>query len=272
MVHMMDNSPSLPSTFPPYLRSHCDRSMSSKRARSPETADGYGDRPVKRPSLAVGEFNRRHLSRSSASSSRQGSEDWVQRAGGLAIDSPASTPGESHFPFLPHDDGVVGEEGDIDMVMDSEENENRMVESQEHVGAYLPELQASSTSQRAEVSYQQQSHQYLESLQTPHRHQYPTRYSERKQSSMIPLIDVVPATPTPHSLLQHYQSGASNNGNDLFLSDSASISTSFSPMAVSPPTLFAQIGTPTKKRVVFGPRANCEKCRLGVPGHFSHYE
>lgn len=71
----------------------------------------------KRPSLAVGGISRcpdyRHLSLASASSSRGTSEDWVQQAGGLSIDSPI-------FPPLDRDDRSALQdktpEGDVDMV------------------------------------------------------------------------------------------------------------------------------------------------------------
>ncbi|KIM49417.1 hypothetical protein M413DRAFT_438597 [Hebeloma cylindrosporum] len=42
-------------------------------------------------------------------------------------------------------------------------------------------------------------------------------------------------------------------------------------MAISPTTSLTQTGS-SRRRVVFGPRANCDKCRLGAPGHFIHYE
>ncbi|KAF8188393.1 hypothetical protein BJ912DRAFT_968753, partial [Pholiota molesta] len=262
MVHILDNSPSLPSSFPPYLRSHYERPMnSSKRPRSPEAADGYEDRPTKRPSLAVGEFNRRQLSHSSAASSRQGSEDWVQRAGGLTIDSPIYTPGDPHYPFLHQDDGSVGErpdegqgEGDVDMAMESEETETRMEESQEReTVAPLSQQMTSLGSHSSTTQYQGEPH-------AVHRHPYPTRYSERKQSSMTPLINVVPAPPV-HMLNSHqqYHIGASNDNSQLEYPkpDSASLAHHFScPMAISPASSFSQVISPTKRRVVFGPRAN----------------
>ena len=47
-------------------------------------------------------------------------------------------------------------------------------------------------------------------------------------------------------------------------------------MALSSPVAsfsFSQIPSlPTKRRVFFGPRTGCEKCRLGVKGHFIHSE
>lgn len=43
------------------------------------------------------------------------------------------------------------------------------------------------------------------------------------------------------------------------------------PMAISPTASLTQIGS-SRRRVAFGPRANCDKCRLGAPGHFTHYE
>jgi len=64
----------------------------------------------KRPSLAISGITRRpdyrHLSLGSASSSLGTSEDWVQQAGGLSIDSPFHSDHENPF--------IGG--GDVDMV------------------------------------------------------------------------------------------------------------------------------------------------------------
>lgn len=163
--------------------------------------------------------------------------------------------------------------------MESEETEARMEESQEReTVAPLSQMQMSSLgSHSSSGSHQPRSQQYQGEPHAAHRHPYPTRYSERKQSSMTPLINVVPAPPV-HMLNSHqqYHIGASNDNSQLVYpkSDSASASAPFSPapMVISPTSSFSQLISPTKRRVVFGPRANCDKCRLGIPGHFIHYE
>lgn len=135
MIHMVVDDTL--SSLPPSYRSFRNLEMSSgKRARSPE--ESGSDRPSvriliqcirilaaylfvpnvqKKPTLAIteiaGRVNDRHLSVSSASSSRQPSEDWVQQTGGLTINSPLYAASEHDHSFVSHSGGNTG---DVDMV------------------------------------------------------------------------------------------------------------------------------------------------------------
>ncbi|KAF8831366.1 hypothetical protein HHX47_DHR1000826 [Lentinula edodes] len=76
---------------------------STKRARSPDETNSPS-RPSKRLTLATEiEYNPSQpiylRSSSSAGSSRQPSEDWVQQAGSLTIDSPLCTGASGGLPF-----------------------------------------------------------------------------------------------------------------------------------------------------------------------------
>lgn len=109
------------------------------------------------------------------------------------------------------------------------------------------------------------------------RHQYGTRYAERMHGPTIPpLINIVPATPvTVQHPSQHRVDGSGSSSGFMFsLSQPSTPSPSdIAPMAISPVASFAQLASPMspKRRVVFGPRSNCEKCRAGER-HFIHYE
>ncbi|KAF8162944.1 hypothetical protein B0H34DRAFT_693505 [Crassisporium funariophilum] len=267
MIHMMEEDSH--SSLPPSFRNLRQFPMNpGKRARSPDSESLSGsnsDRPSKRLSLATGDVSirrdYRHLSSSSASSSRlpsedwvqHTSEDWVQQAGGLTIDSPTVCPPNASNPFAP-------EEKDVDMAIDDESN---MIESP--VRRHPPPLQ---TSVYAYLTPQSQQHQQLPD--SPRRHPYETRYAERTNPPMPPAINVIPATPTV-AVSQHQHQ---HHGEEHYPSTRPSTPDRLSPtpMVMSPSSSFSQMSTPTKKRVFLGPRAGCEKCRLGIKGHFIHYE
>jgi len=274
MIHIIEEEISHP--FPPSFRSPRHISMNTgKRARSPDEGGSPGDRPSKRLSLAVADVSRRALYRhmsSTPNSSRHPSEDWVQQAGGLRIDSPVYPPSEPiTTPPLE----------DVDMAMDSEEHAPQASDNVD-----LEPVQMDSSS-----SYSHSHHQDIQQDQggvpSAPRHSYPTRYAERMQASANPPhINVALATPVNGQLHPHYPPQAQGVLNPpsapgtgfVFSALRSSIPPPSSPvpMAISPTSSFAQLAPPssprtTKRRVVFGPRANCEKCRLGEK-HFIHYE
>ncbi|KAJ7063165.1 hypothetical protein C8F01DRAFT_1131787 [Mycena amicta] len=187
------------------------RSVSAKRARSP---DSPSQRPAKRPSLAIGQGPPENTyfydTRSSASSSRQSSEDWVKQAGGLSIESPLfPTPTSATVPQVeqqPPDDG---------MAVDTEEQ-------------YMV------------------NRPFLTPLHTPQSH----RAYHHESLPVVPSINLQPATPQ-------------------MISSRTPIHYSPTAMHVSPTSAF---GSPTKRRFMMGPRASCEKCRLGVKGHWAHWD
>ncbi|KAJ3500863.1 hypothetical protein NLJ89_g9601 [Agrocybe chaxingu] len=260
---------------------HSQRATSGmgKRARSPESP---GDRPS-------------HLSAgaSSTASSRHPSEDWVQQAGGLSIDSPNFvTPGA--FPSATSVDGDF----DMDMAVEEEQDASSGNMSMTMAEGPVPQLAPLQTN-----GFVQSVQQQIQEPVTPHRHHYGTRYAERLQASLgTPQINVVPATPVNPPLHQtqqqspaqapaHAEMHVGQSGPDLFRAGNETrpstpppSGSSPTPMAISPTVSFAQISsasmgmsmspaTPTaaKRRVMFGPRTGCEKCRMGIK-HFTHYE
>ncbi|KDR81782.1 hypothetical protein GALMADRAFT_90103 [Galerina marginata CBS 339.88] len=110
------------------------------------------------------------------------------------------------------------------------------------------------------------------------RHTYGTRYSEKIQASVIPpFINILQATPVHANAMHHPQPIGHDSGpNELMYSvpqPSTPPPSSPVPMAISPTISFSQVVSPmtSKRRVVFGPRANCEKCKAGER-HFIHFE
>lgn len=162
--------------------------------------------------------------------------------------------------------------------MDSEDL-GRMEDVQERVRQVVPFHMLSLDPQFSGETYPQQSQQSQGALHLQHRHPYATRLSERLQATPAPAINVVPATPVrenhpSHQFLDH---GAASVPATSSLPRSMSVSesaTRYPPISMvqSPSSSFSQLASSSKRRVAFGPRANCEKCRLGVPGHFIHYE
>ncbi|KAJ6455721.1 hypothetical protein C8R45DRAFT_845290 [Mycena sanguinolenta] len=211
------------------------RSVSAKRARSP---DSPSERPAKRLSLATENIteNTFHYfgSRSSASTSRHSSEDWVQQAGGLSIDSPLFTSTNSPVPETasPADEGML-----VDMEEDSTTNTRR---------PYLPPLRTQTDA----------------IMHMPHLNPRPsgTTPPTAAGSLFLPAINILPATP---DLLSRTRPATPVHADR----DSSSA------MSISPTNSYAVLGSPaSKKRFMMGPKANCEKCRLGVKGHWAHLD
>ncbi|KAJ7046636.1 hypothetical protein C8F04DRAFT_1061220 [Mycena alexandri] len=225
------------------------RSVSAKRARSP---DSPFERPAKRLSLAIGgplgssenPFYHHLGARSSTNTSRHSSEDWVQQAGGLSIDSPL-------FPstsFTVLEPAPVVDEG---MLVDAEEDLSAMPRR-----PYLPPLRTQTdafgfaTASPIHAQRQPSSGSSYSKETTP-----------ATGSLFLPAINILPATPDllsrtrPSTPVQHDRDN------------------SFA-MSISPTTSYAVLGSPAskKQRFMMGPRADCEKCRLGVKGHWVHLD
>lgn len=113
----------------------------------------------------------------------------------------------------------------------------------------------------------------------PRRHNYGTRYAERTHANSLPEIDVTPATPVISVSFgpqyfgagQQFQELATHVG-PLTVPPSQQELSDAMPMALSPPPSHAETVHGSKRRIAFGLRANCEKCRLRMPGHFVHYD
>ncbi|KAJ7632482.1 hypothetical protein FB45DRAFT_912556 [Roridomyces roridus] len=197
------------------------RSVSAKRARSP---DSPSERPTKRPSLAIASSEPAsafpHLS--SRGSSRHSSEDLVQQAGDLSIESPLFA-----FGAIVPEIATMDEEG---MLVDDEQ----VPEISRR--PYLAPLRTHSD------AFMQDSAQINYAATT---------------SLFPPSINIQPATP---ELLSRTRPSTPVRDHDG--------------MSISPTTSFSILGSPTSRkqqRFMMGPKANCEKCRLGVKGHWAHF-
>jgi hypothetical protein len=107
--------------------------------------------------------------------------------------------------------------------------------------------------------------------QTPH---HGTHLSDRLFANLDPpMMNAVPAAPInlPQGPEEHASFGRNPTQQVSVPHPSTPPPSSPVLMAISPTTSLSQIGS-SRRRVVFGPRANCDKCRLGAPGHFTHYE
>ncbi|KAJ6496540.1 hypothetical protein C8R47DRAFT_1114483 [Mycena vitilis] len=223
------------------------RSVSAKRARSP---DSPSERPSKRLSLASGgrssENAYHYLSaQSSASTSRHSSEDWVQQAGGLTIDSPLFP---SKSASVPEFASAVDDEG---MLVDADEDLSIR-------RPYLPPLQTESGALPGFSSASDPRQPQGQQLDLSSGSCYNASGATLTGGSLFPpAINILPATP---DLLSRTR-------------PSTPVHESSSAMNISPTTSYAILGSPsTKRRFMMGPRANCEKCRLGVKGHSVHLD
>ncbi|KAF9466353.1 hypothetical protein BDZ94DRAFT_1319611 [Collybia nuda] len=235
------------------------RTIRSKRPRSPEGSPL--ERPPKRLSLAIisgdavtiaspmSALGHRYINGpwSSPSSSRHPSEDWVRQADELSIDSPVIPVAD---PFL----GVAVEKQQQDEDMNMEHDEVVRVDHERR-----PELPLIQTTEYAQVSYAQAA--FMRRQHENQRFSDPTPPS----SSMTPggpMVNILPPTPVPPP--PPYQ-----NVEPVPRSSSSVLN---SPMAItSPIASYINMNSPRKQRFTMGPRADCEKCRLGVKGHSVHY-
>lgn len=226
----------------------------AKRARSPETALDF-DRPAKRLIIGMhedamdsGDFSDSSYGmQESVPSSRYPSEDWVRQTNGLSIDI-TTTPDESKSSNLPYEhSGLGAHSGDVDM-MDSDENTQAVAI---HTSLHPPDTYRF----RQFANLPNRSHPYLHS----------------------PEISVTPATPTSaatstapsaassiHDLSELRSSLVPSEGSSMSITTTTSFSRSLSPQSPLRP--------PPRPKFSMGPRADCEKCRLGVKGHYAHFD
>ncbi|KAF9036667.1 hypothetical protein BJ165DRAFT_1408753 [Panaeolus papilionaceus] len=247
MIHMMETDNShIP--FSP-LQPFCGRRpismnfQSTKRARSPDGGIP-AERPAKRQfSGLVNRMNIRQLSGSPHP------DDWVLQAGGLSIDSPLN-PSTPSFVPSPQNDSE-----DVDMAIDDE------TETEAN-----PSYFDASSSETARFS-----------LSAP---SSATPFTPHLRTGLGPSINVLPPTPVVSLPLQHNQQAHAYPTPPRPSSAATANVMSPAPMMVSPKMSFTQPSlmsgltpaTPSKKRLIMGPKAGCEKCRLGVKGHYMHYE
>ncbi|KAJ4000061.1 hypothetical protein F5050DRAFT_1804418 [Lentinula boryana] len=180
-------------------------------------------------------------SSSSAGSSRQPSEDWVQQAGSLTIDSPLCTAATATPPFEDHSMTT-------DQAM---QNPSSTAPLPTIYGRpQLPPLQTSfSRPSDVRPNYAtvvQPSPQVAIAINAHHQH-------------LAPSINVLP--PTPDVNFPMVFSSATRSSTPM----------NDSPMSISNSPSSSSILSPSRKhRFAMGPRVDCEKCRQGVKGHYIH--
>ncbi|KAJ7343623.1 hypothetical protein DFH08DRAFT_873235 [Mycena albidolilacea] len=227
------------------------RSVSAKRARSP---DSPSERPAKRLSLAIGGTGDVfHYfgagARSSASTSRHSSEDWVQQAGVLSIDSPLFRSTSAAPEDASPDEG---------MLVDEDATTSRR--------PYLPPLRTQSDT-LMQPGFAPAPPPLHAQAQQPLNHPSGSGYNATTPihtgsgALFLPAINILPATPDLLSRTRPSTPVHADRDNS-------------SAMSISPTNSYAVLGSPAskKQRFMMGPRANCEKCRLGVKGHWVHLD
>ncbi|KDQ59510.1 hypothetical protein JAAARDRAFT_205547 [Jaapia argillacea MUCL 33604] len=240
------------------MHSPSRRSFSGKRPRSPDPSN-LCDRPSKRLSLALNDRLTSSLLPTihvSAPGSRHSSEDWVSQTRGLRLNSPL-IPGGFILPQVVQeasgdDESNSATISDESMTMDSEENISVCIRNLLDVGPIQPGVQSP------------ESQSSLIRIDTP-----PSLHSPQ------PIREPSPSF-LPYSVLQQFASASQPP------SFSAQPDSSPEPLrspwnASSPPRGSTdQISSPTptsrKQHFTMGPRADCEKCRLGVKGHWMHFD
>lgn len=224
---------------------------SSKRAR-PTEEDSPPSRPTKRLTLASGEALPSPLFSNSlptsGSSSRYSSEDWVQQADGLSV----ATPGE----YAPDSDGNSD-------TMDLDDESFALSRGPERPVLLPLQTTFPSTSHRYDAfAAHRQSPQNLSPSFTDANASQPL--INHAQGSSPLSIDITP--PTPETVRV--------DGGIVDVTRSRTpVSDSPTPLNIPMDSGGPRSGilSPTKKlRISMGPRLDCEKCRLGVKGHWMH--
>lgn len=239
MIHM-DVDIHSPGPHSPSFRSM--RQYSGKRARSPEPGSPI-DRPSKRLSLATGLSGRAGPGYRAASSSRETSEDWgwVRQTGDLAIASPAC----GAFAGRGIDEERLESVADIDMAIDHDATMDENFDG--------PSLQGLAT--HSKLTLPPASHRPNQASSTLDQH---SALSSASRLSYVHSINMASAysadaLPEPVSTPPPPPSPA--------------------PMSISPESSFVQLPQSQRKpRFTMGPRSDCEKCRLGVKGHWMHLD
>ncbi|KAL1668453.1 hypothetical protein GGF50DRAFT_46542, partial [Schizophyllum commune] len=247
------------------LRAMRSFSAGAKRARSPDSEDPPTDRPVKRIATdndapASRPIVQLHIGGSGSNrGSRQSSEEWPNRMGGLRIDSPMVSSG------APSENG---EDDAMDVAMDAmPSSPSPHIGQNSAFASSAPSLSMSSNAAARPAFLAVPSAQGMPGIVdnvtgTPHR--------------QGPQIQITPATPMssfqgPGTLPQGL--GISPQGPGIPSQPTpapperaSSVDIAMSPSPSRPPA------TPSfQRRFTMGPRLDCEKCRLGVKGHYAHY-
>ncbi|KAK0459586.1 uncharacterized protein EV420DRAFT_275047 [Desarmillaria tabescens] len=231
---------------------------SSKRPR-PTEEDSPSSRPVKRLTPALGDGLPSPLFTnslpSSGSSSRHPSEDWVQQTGGLSIGTPKE--------YVP-DSESNSDTMDLD---DVDEPSTLAYGPGRPVLLPLQTTFPSTSHTRDTFAAHRQSPRNLSPSFTDANASRPlANHAQGSFLSRLPSIDVTP--PTPETI--RVEGGIVN-----VTRPRTPVSDSLTPMNISMESggLRSSTLSPTKRqRVTMGPRSDCEKCRLGVKGHWMHVD
>ncbi|KAF9533446.1 hypothetical protein CPB83DRAFT_902836 [Crepidotus variabilis] len=265
-----------------------------KRARSPESAQLLEeDRPSKRCASGLFVDASVRPGSLSAAGSRQPSEDWVQQAGGLKLDSPIFPLGAQFMTTgMPHqrfgEANTAQTDSDIDMSMDDANgistghlNSEQFQSQTLNLPSYLYPATLGPSTLARELQISNPSPSYG----APFSH----TFSTSQNATTTPLKNVLPSISPSLPSLQLMEHHIVNESRphplhaELFVPSPGSIqlptspSSEATPMPISPQPSFISASSfvktdETKKRVVkFGPRTNCPMCKQGVP-HFAHYD
>ncbi|GJE98123.1 hypothetical protein PsYK624_143450 [Phanerochaete sordida] len=228
----------------PSFRTH--RSGKQKRARSPPSPSPY-ERPAKRQSMAAAvtaaPFPQTVLP-PPAMQDRQVSEDWVTRTRTLSIGKEHADHEMRLAPLL---EMVASASQDETMNMDNDVT-MQFSQSPSRSPPALPPI----PSMPAYPSFSSLSSHQLSTSVVP-------------SSSSSAFSHPMSSSPSPHT--SHDTPFSSPN-----IPPQVHAPSQYSIMH-SPQIQVPSAPAPTRKqRFTMGPRADCEKCRLGVPGHWVHYD
>lgn len=226
----------------------------------------------------------------SASTSRFSSEDWVKQADGLTIESP----------LLPNVQSEVVQEPPHENRQETMEDvmvchhpftccicwtslRVQSMDSEETMSMYRPQLPVQRPAHRPHAPHIQittssvthpstQQHYYLHNqhqsslLSAPQQYTYSSPQTEPPiPQGQAPLIRVLPATPSVSPIAYQDQDTCSKTPRPT------SQASPTSAMPISPTNSSSPV-TNRKQRFTMGPRFDCEKCRLGVKGHWMHFD
>ncbi|KAI0702341.1 hypothetical protein BC835DRAFT_1411174 [Cytidiella melzeri] len=235
---------------------------SSKRPRSP-TSPSSLDRPNKRPSLG-GVTNSMFAAcrpvAPPALRQRQISEDWVSRTRGLRIGRDQASPSAIE-----------------------EENDSKASSAAEGAGSVLSLVSDRRDGDFDDINMNDANDDERMSDLSSNSAQYSIPLGDSGSVAMHPLAST--SVPPISSAANGYDLPSSQLLSSCIFSSSGqpsqtppldgttflSPSTPARPMDLQPEDIALPLSPPKRLRLTMGPRLDCEKCRLRVPGHYSHF-